>query len=369
MEQNDHDKTDNFGGDAYFVLKKFFDSYLPDEPSPGKSLLELVKQISQELPEVVDNCGDILFQALNKNAPSFFETHHTVMSGFAERLRARWRVPLDFLERSIMLAVDVGRELLSKRREESPSDIGNLRAALFGLHARGCQVAFEVLTLLSSGYADGAHARWRTLHELAVIALFIMEEGDGVAERYLCHQYVEAYKEALIYQKYTEELGLSPLDEEHVARLHGLSEEMLKRYGKDFQDDYGWAAETLLPKRPTFANLRARVKLEHLHPQYKLACQNIHGAAKALFFRLGVPGAMWKTFPITLAGPSNAGLADPGIETAQSIFQITTALLESANPSFENMVILKALEKMVCEAQKAFLEVHQELENRSNEDQ
>ena len=368
MEQNDHDETDNFGSDAYFVLKKFFGSYLPDGSPPGKSLLELVEQISQELPEVLDQCGDVLFQALNKNAPDFFEDHHSAMSGFAERLRTRWRVPLDFLERSIVLGVDAGRELLTKRRAESPSDIGNLHAALFGLHARGCQVAFEVLTLLSNGYADGAHARWRTLHELAVIAFFIMEEGDEVAEKYLCHQYVDAYKEALIYQEYTEELGLSPLCEEHVAHLRRRSEEMLKRYGEGFRDVYGWATETLLPKKPTFANLRSRVKLEHLSPQYKLACQNIHGAAKALFFRLGVPGAV-QTFPITLAGPSNTGLADPGIETAQSIFQITTALLGGPNTSFENMVILKALEKMVCEAQKAFLDVHQELENSLDEDQ
>jgi len=173
--------------------------------------------------------------------------------------------------------------------------------------------------------------------------------------------------QALIYQKYTEELGLSPLREEDVAHLRGLSEEMLKRYGQGFREDYGWATETLLPKKPTFANLRSRVKLEHVSPQYRLACQNIHGAAKALFFRLGVPGAV-QTFPITLAGPSNAGLADPGIETAQSIFQITTALLGGPNTSFENMVILKALEKMVCEAQKAFLDVHQELENSLDED-
>ena len=38
------------------------------------------------------------------------------------------------------------------------------------LHARACQIAREVLTLLYAGFAEGAMARWRALHELAVLS-------------------------------------------------------------------------------------------------------------------------------------------------------------------------------------------------------
>ena len=51
---------------------------------------------------------------------------------------------------------------------------------LWRLHARSCQITMEILALLKSGFADGAHARWRTLHEIAVTALFIKQQGIWV---------------------------------------------------------------------------------------------------------------------------------------------------------------------------------------------
>ena len=49
---------------------------------------------------------------------------------------------------------------------------------------RACQVYREIVCLAKHGFADGAFARWRTLYELAVIALFINEYGDTVAKSY-----------------------------------------------------------------------------------------------------------------------------------------------------------------------------------------
>ena len=43
-----------------------------------------------------------------------------------------------------------------------------------------------ILALLRSGFADDAHARWRSLHELAVVSGFISEYGEDVAEKVFC---------------------------------------------------------------------------------------------------------------------------------------------------------------------------------------
>lgn len=60
------------------------------------------------------------------------------------------------------------------------------------LHARACQIAQEVIVLLSAGLADGAMARWRTLHEVATAALLISENGEALAERYARHDVIES---------------------------------------------------------------------------------------------------------------------------------------------------------------------------------
>lgn len=349
--------------DGYAVLKRFFGPYLPEQLPTETPIAEFLADISETLPDTISDCGDILVNELKRTAPEFFEEYRREINGFTKRLQEEWRAPLDLLERTLILSMDSGREFLADRRRENPSDIGFLHVALVGLHARGCQVANEILRLLSGGFADGAHARWRTLHELAVTASFIAEHGEELAERYLLHQYVEAHKEALIYREHEESLGLEPLPDSELRQLASTCDELCTRFGQSFRLDYGWASEVLAPESPTFARIRKMVGLSHLHPQYKLACQNVHGAAKALFFRLGVPGEL-KHFPITLAGPSNAGLADPGIQTAQALLLLTCSLLGGEDTTFERLVVLDALTKTVRSTQEAFFEVHQRLESR-----
>src|SRR5262249_7708806 len=63
--------------------------------------------------------------------------------------------------------------------------------ALTMLHSRACLVASETLELMKGGYPYGAHARCRTLHELAVFAAVIGEHDQELAERFLLHTTVE----------------------------------------------------------------------------------------------------------------------------------------------------------------------------------
>lgn len=76
---------------------------------------------------------------------------------------------LEALEGKAKIAIDMNRHMF---------------LALRGLHARGCQVYLEILTLVKNGFADGAFARWRTLFEISVIAQFIRMKDNRVAEAF-----------------------------------------------------------------------------------------------------------------------------------------------------------------------------------------
>jgi len=69
------------------------------------------------------------------------------------------------------------------------------------LHIRACQVTNEIIILLENGYADGAMARWRTLHEIATVAAVIAKFGDELAERYVHYQIVESTKALTAYEQ------------------------------------------------------------------------------------------------------------------------------------------------------------------------
>ena len=108
---------------------------------------------------------------------------------FEERLRNHWQKPLELLDLLISLATEGGDEFNETFKEEAGRSNDPVFKALTLLHARACQIASAILVLLRSGYADDAHARWRTLHEISVVSIFIGERGKNVAERYLLHDY------------------------------------------------------------------------------------------------------------------------------------------------------------------------------------
>jgi hypothetical protein len=66
-----------------------------------------------------------------------------------------------------------------------------------------------------------------------------------------------------------------------------------------------------------------------------------------------------------LAGPSDAGLSEPGICTALSLFQVTTALLFHREPTLTTLMFVEALKQLSQATQEAFAEVAARLEERA----
>jgi hypothetical protein len=64
---------------------------------------------------------------------------------------------------------------------------------------------------------------------------------------------------------------------------------------------------------------------------------------------------------ILLAGPSNAGLTDPGHNTAISLMQITSALA-LLNPTLGDLIAMKVIQQLVDEVGDTLVKAQQQLE-------
>ena len=277
--------------------------------------------------------------------------------GFEQRLQRLWSPALERLQALIIAASEAGATFALERRRAGrwgPRD-----EALVRIHARSCLIAREVLTLLRAGYASGAHARWRSLHELAVTAFFVSEHGDEVGEAYLLHAAVASRKAMRIYQANAEVLGYRPLSDLERERTEARVQMLARKYGKGYLGDWGWAANQLNRASPTFPDIEKAVNMGHLRPYYQMANHAIHAGSKGLYFDLGAEASRGS---VLLVGASNTGLSDPGQGAAIALHQATAALLVSDITAERNMVAI-ALQGFTDATIEAFATRHTQAEH------
>jgi hypothetical protein len=330
---------------------------------------EEIKQAEQKLADFIDNnlnglvrsvASDIsgkILGDLKRKWRAESRRQKREASGFAQRLNKQWGVPIERLRMLLTISRELGASINDRVRNSSQSNDSNLIEVLTRSHARACQIAEEIICLLAAGFADGAMARWRTLHEVAVIALFISDNGEQLAERYVLHQQIEARKGANEYAKYEKRLGIEKIDTGTIESLEKAFTALKTRFGKDFANSYGWASSHLKISDPSFVNIERAVGVDHLRPYYRMASHNIHANPKGVFFKLG----LMQESDILLAGPSNAGLSDPGQGAAISLAQVSTTLF-NLHPNFDNLVALQIIMQVVEEIGEAFAQAHSRLE-------
>jgi hypothetical protein len=313
-----------------------------------------IEKYAQDVPSIspdvlldmVHDIAVVLRRSLKDRAQSMLDERANDIRNFTAALKEQWGRAIDLLDTQIVIAAEVNAYLHQKQPKTD-----RVLDVLIRLQARACQIASEIVVLLRNGYADGAHARWRSLHEIAVVGYFIAKHGEEFAQRYLSHHIVESYKGSLHYQKYADELGLEKFTEEETKDFKDRYDEIVRKYGPDYKNQYGWAAAALNKSNPTFSDIEAAISLDHLRPYYKLASHNVHAGPKG-FFKLGL--YPWEQAEL-LTGPSNTGLVDPGQSTAISLNQITTNLL-NREESLDSLVITRVMMMVGDEVCQAFVE-------------
>lgn len=324
---------------------------------------ELERLIQHALEVSLPSMTTAVADSLKARSAETLEEHRALADGFQARLRETWGCALDGLEILLIGAREAGGICNEAYRQEAVEDGDLTFDVLTRLHARACLVCSEIIALLKSGFASGANARWRTLHEIAVVAFFIREHGNELAERYLAHEGIESYKGMRQYMERHDQLGYEPFSKEEIEEMQQVRDGLIDRYGPAFKGQYGWASGYCQNPRPSFADIEQSVTLDLHRPFYKMASHGVHANPKGILFDLGLPDT---AEDILLAGPSNTGLADPGQCAAISLCHATVALLIHA-PSVEGIVTLRVLMQMADDAREAFMEAHHRVEELCRE--
>jgi hypothetical protein len=122
--------------------------------------------------DLLDEATDIFLSELSERHDSALFDRRVRVAGFNQRLHSRWREAFETLEFAILAHEQAGVLYKFDHDLKYPSDEDKSYeySALVRLHARACQIAQEILTLVRAGYADGAMARWRALFEIGTVA-------------------------------------------------------------------------------------------------------------------------------------------------------------------------------------------------------
>ena len=295
---------------------------------------------------------------LKKHGAEILEEHRFRREAFIEKLNSIWGEAIDNYEILVNVAREIGNCALDFIRL-NPSDEHNPHKveAVIQLFGRACHVGEEISVLLANGLADGAQARWRSLHEIQVVIKLLADGDDLLSKRYLDHHDIDLFLEA----KATDTFGGSRLHSVHPDDLRDLSiikDELLENYGKDFICPYGWASELLGFKANRFSDLEKLAGAEYVRPFYKAASASVHASSRGTLSRLGMP----PDFDGMLAGSSTYGLFSPATGATHSLVMASVDVAQVSG-SVDAMAMAVAIEKLSAQLHKKLEKASRSSEN------
>jgi len=89
-----------------------------------------------------------------------------------------------------------------------------------------------------------------------------------------------------------------------------------------------------------------------------MACNSVHSGPKSIFYNIGLSNLR----DVLLVGPSNIGFTDPAQLSSISLLQITSLIIRM-NPTYENLIVINALEKLNTEIPVVFDNIQKQIED------
>lgn len=327
-------------------------------------LQDLGERMSAALNESAENTAGVIVRALKDNAPAMLEHRRREREDFEKRLAEHWGRAFDLSEMVMKVAHETG-EFFYEKHVPPDGERDFLFEALGRLLARACRIAEEVLVLMKAGYGQAALARWRALHEVAVVAQFLLQSGAETAECYFEHEAIETWRAMQEFQKHAERLGETPYSDKEVTAAQRAVDELIQKYGPPFRGEYGWAQDALagrdaayLKKNATLPSLEEAVGAAHFRPHYRMASHGVHANPKGVTWTPDLLPSEVGT--VLLTGPSRAGLADAGHATFLSLTTVTEAALVSKG-GIATVFIIEVMRKLTDEAGEAYIQAHRGL--------
>ncbi|WP_300531216.1 DUF5677 domain-containing protein [Maricaulis sp.] len=298
--------------------------------------------IDEAIVSIMDTVETETLASVHKLAPGNRRYNQRTTSRFVRHLKKRWKPVFERLEVIWAISEELGR-LYNERYRSTAAEQNDYKFdALIHLHARALLIVREMICLLEGGYPDGALARWRSLHEHAVVATFIRQSDADTAYRYLASFYFTSLSRARNYNDYADRANLRSFTDDELKEMEAWCDALKSTTG-NLKGDFGWAAATLGKKSPTLLDLEKATGLDHWRPRYKWACQHNHAPHRPGDKLLGAAEAEQIVF---LVGGSNSGFVDPVQMAAMSLEIITTTLMLHEEV-LDNIIWLRVLHSFV----------------------
>jgi len=318
--------------------------------------------VPSDLADAVGRALNLLDE-LHVRMPAMIRDHKRSDVGFRNRSYARWKPGLDKLKMFIVMSDELGSSFNHRSRKRAVSDENYKFEAIVALHARSLRVSNEIQALLREGFPDGALSRWRTLHELAVVATFLENNDKEISRRFLAHRGVASAKALKQYLEFLPRSNMSPLQPGELEAAESHRSSLLAEFGKEFDEEMGWAFPVIpKPKRINLYDLELATGLDHWRPRFRWASDDIHVGAKPYHASLGAAERA-KDSPVLLTGRSNSAFTDPAHMCVISLNLVNHALPKEYQTD-EDRLILMALRILSNEVGETFLEIDHETGQR-----
>lgn len=296
----------------------------------------------------VSDTSQEIIKTLNELSNSYLDKENIQTEQFVSRNIIRWKVLFNLFNLLIKCCTE-SIEIFLERNKDNLEN--SLFKTLIQLHAKACLLSNEILWLCKGGYADGAHARWRSLHEVACISLFIVKHGEDCAKSYIAHSTIDDinfYKE---YENYKDRIKMRfNYDKELINQKF---KELTELFGSNFKNHYGWAEKFFDQKhRVGFASIEKNVGLDHFKPFYKWSSQSIHAVSLNLQQNLAMSEANQN---FLLTGSSDSGMSLP-ISSAAISLSILTINLLNYKPIIDDLISINVIQSYLNQIESIILE-------------
>lgn len=281
-----------------------------------------------------------LLKDLHERLPDMIKDRARLDAGFRRRSYRRWKDGLDLLKMFLVMSEEFGSAYNHRVRPQAAKAHDYKFEAIVRLHARSLRVANEILVLLREGYPDGALSRWRTLHELAVVAAFLAEGDKELSKRFIGHRGIVNFKALRQYEEYQSRSNMGPLEPGQLEEAKQVRDALIKEFGKEFGEDMGWAYP-VIPKAKgiKLLDLERATGLDHWRPRFKWASDDIHAGTKPYHASLAAAEVPTDK-PVLIVGQSNSAFTDPAHMCVITLNVANHALPEEHRTEDEELVLL-----------------------------
>ncbi|MHC8408933.1 DUF5677 domain-containing protein [Pseudomonas sp. Hz4] len=257
-------------------------------------LNETIRDVSEQVEEVMPQVVQVTLEkmaGLIKDELVAQSTEHTEYLRTLEQLRADtverlWGKAADQLNLLRNLVVEWSRAATELKKGAYANTTTAL--ALSKVTLRAYDMVGEIIALARAGYADGALARWRSLHEICVVAIFLSKQSDKCAQLYLAHSVIEELR-LIESNEASGTIGANNRGgDKYLRALKEQKRQLIEIYGSAFSKDYGWASVELNRAKITFRELESNVGMESFRQSYQHANSATHGGALAALTRISL---------------------------------------------------------------------------------